>query len=316
MLSDEAEIIVKAGDGGSGRVSFFPGLKSGPNGGNGGRGGDVFIVVNNNHTSLNRYVTKRSYKAENGRPGETFLKSGRDADPLELPVPNGTTVIDSSTGEEVEVNTEHPRVLVCVGGKGGRGNTAFKSSTNTAPRIAEKGEAGQEKKLRLILKLIADCGFIGLPNAGKSSLLNELTAADVKTAPYAFTTLEPNLGVFNGKVIADIPGLIEGASQGRGLGIKFLKHIEKVKLLFHCISVESEDVVHDYKIIRGELESFSPLLVSKPEVILLTKFDLKPVAEIQQKKEQLAPYAKEIYTVSIHDADSIELLKDIITKNV
>ncbi|MBI2338470.1 GTPase ObgE [Candidatus Daviesbacteria bacterium] len=249
MLVDEAEIIIRGGHGGEGRVSFRGKKGGGPDGGNGGKGGDVYARAVSDIYALRQYSGKKVYQAEDGEGGGTEIRSGANGKDLILTVPVGTFLTDEK-GVEVELTEEGQKVLLAKGGLGGRGNESFKSPASTTPRYAQKGLRGQERRLPLKLKLIADLGLIGLPNAGKSSLLNELTNANAKIGNYPFTTLEPNLGVLQGKVIADIPGLIEGASEGRGLGHKFLKHIEKVKLLIHCISSESENPLKDYKIIR------------------------------------------------------------------
>ena len=230
-------------------------------------------------------------------------------------MPVGTLITDEK-GSEIELTTIGQDVLLAKGGLGGRGNESFKSPNNTTPTYAQKGLKGQEKRLKIKLKLIADFGLIGLPNAGKSSLLNEITNANIKIGDYPFTTLEPNLGVLNGKVLADIPGLIEGASEGKGLGHKFLKHIEKVKLLLHCISCESDDPLKDYKIIREELKKFNPDLLNKKEMILLTKSDLKetersPLAA-RTKLKKIGE--KEVIPISIHDWDSIQILTKVLSE--
>ena len=312
MLIDEAEITVLGGNGGSGKASFFPGLKSGPDGGNGGKGGDVYAALSTDITALNRYASQKKYKAKHGYPGGGFLRDGKDGEDLYIPVPPSTTIIDLDTQKEFEITVDNPQVLLCRGGKGGKGNNALKSSTRVAPRVAQAGEVGEQKRFKLILKLIADFGLIGLPNAGKSSLLNELTNAQVKTANYPFTTLEPNLGVVGSKVIADIPGLIEGASKGKGLGIKFLKHIEKVSLLLHCIAADSPNVQQDYVTVRKELEGYSEALLHKQEIIVLTKIDLVSDADITRQINMLSEYKKKNVTLSIHDWDKIEELKHLL----
>lgn len=308
MFIDEAEIVVKGGHGGPGKIAFFP-MKSGPCGGNGGKGGNVYAVVNPNMTDLRKYKERSAYEAEDGEQGGSNRKIGANGKDLYLNVPVNTTVIDLDSSDEVELRKEGEEVLLAQGGEGGLGNDAFKTSTYQTPRKAEPGEEGQGRRLKLILKLIADYGLIGLPNAGKSSLLNELTSANVKTANYPFTTLEPNLGVIDGKVLADIPGLIEGASEGKGLGIKFLKHIEKVKLLLHCISVESEDVEKDYKTVTEELGNYNQEILNKQTIILLTKIDLVTKEEVKKKLKQLKKLDKEVLPISIHDWDSLEELK-------
>lgn len=305
MLIDEVEITLKGGHGGTGKVSFYPKAKAGPDGGNGGRGGDLYIKVVSDLTALNQLSRKKELAAEDGQPGGSFLKSGRDGRDLEIVMPVGTSLIDKDNGEVRELGKIGERVLTCKGGLGGRGNYEFRSSRNTTPMKAQSGLPGEEHRFKVVLKLIADFGLIGLPNAGKSSLLNELTSANVKTAEYPFTTLEPNLGVLDHKIIADIPGLIEGASSGKGLGFRFLKHIEKVGTLLHCISSQSENVVKDYQVVREELGKFNPELLEKPEIILLTKVDLGGL----KKKKKLEKLKRKILSVSIYDWDSIEKLR-------
>ncbi|MDO8573277.1 MAG: GTPase ObgE [Candidatus Daviesbacteria bacterium] len=312
MLIDEVEIILRAGHGGPGRVSFNPGQHSGPNGGNGGKGGDIYLSVTSDLRALNQFSKSKTKEAENGEMGGKFQQSGKDGKDLEIVMPLGTEMNDLQTGEEFILNDLNSRFLICKGGLGGRGNFAFKSSRNTTPKYAQKGLPGRERQLKVELKYIADFGLIGLPNAGKSSLLNELTAANAKIADYPFTTLEPNLGMYNGKVIADIPGLIEGASEGKGLGVKFLKHIEKVKLLLHCVPADSEDVLKDYQVVRNELEKYNADLTKKPEIIILTKNDLIEEKDLQKKIIKLKKFKKEIIPVSIHDWDSLQNLEKLL----
>lgn len=307
MLVDEADIVIRGGHGGAGRVSFRGKKGGGPDGGNGGRGGDVIVRATSDIYALKHYLSSRALEAENGEAGEGEIRSGANGKDLILTMPVGTFITDEK-GEEIELAEEGQEVLLAKGGLGGRGNESFKSPSNTTPKYAQPGLRGQEKRLKLKLKLIADFGLIGLPNAGKSSLLNEITNANAKIGDYPFTTLEPNLGVLNGRVLADIPGLIEGASEGKGLGHKFLKHIEKVKLLIHCISSESDNPLRDYKIVRDELKKFNPGLLDKKEIILLTKSDLKKTKLKKIGKEKVIP-------VSIHDWDSIQELTKILTKS-
>lgn len=312
MFIDEIEISFKAGNGGPGKVSFFPGKHSGPDGGNGGYGGDLYIKVSPHLTNLNNFLGKHLISAPNGVPGGSNNRAGAKGEDLEVGLPIGSLLIDTEKDQEIELSEEGQKVLLCIGGKGGRGNSKFKSSSNTAPTYAQKGLKGQTRHFKILLRMIADFGLIGLPNAGKSSLLNELTNANVSVASYPFTTLQPNLGVLNKKVIADIPGLIEGASAGKGLGIKFLKHIEKVKLLLHCISAESDNIVTDYKTIIKELKEYNPNLLNKEQIILLTKSDLVDKKDLDKKIKQLKKLQTRVLPISIHDFDSLEVLKILI----
>ena len=307
MLVDEVEIIIKGGKGGPGRVAFYSKKGGGPSGGDGGKGGDVYVETSSDLYALSRFMSNPECLAENGQSGGDQQRTGAGGQDLNLKMPIGTVLVDEE-GQEIDLNEFSKRILLAKGGLGGRGNAFFKSSSNTTPRYAQPGLHGEEKKFMVKLKLIADFGLIGLPNAGKSSLLNELTNATAKIGDYPFTTLEPNLGMFGTKVIADIPGLIEGASEGKGLGHKFLKHIEKVHLLLHCISAQSEDSLKDYKIIHQELEKFNPKLLRKPEIILLTKSDLVDKKDLDSKIKKLKKTKKEIIEVSIHDWDSLQVL--------
>ena len=311
MFSDEAKIMVKGGHGGAGRVAFFRNRK-GPSGGNGGPGGNVYAVASSNLTQLETFISKIKYIGENGGPGGPNQRTGKYGEDLFIKVPIGTTFIDVVTKGEITINEKNPKVLLCRGGLGGLGNSAFKSPTNRIPQHAEQGHEGQEKNFKLILRLIANFGLIGLPNAGKSSLLNKLTSANVRTANYPFTTLEPNLGVYNGKILADVPGLIEGASTGKGLGIKFLKHIEKVDVIFHCISVESQNVATEYKTVINELKTYNPKLPEKKSIILLTKIDLIDDSEISKKIKELKKFNKDVLPVSIYNEDSLKKLTKIL----
>lgn len=317
MLIDDVTIKIKAGNGGDGKVSFKRNAqtaKGGPDGGNGGKGGDVYVRGNNDLTLLQQFQFKKSLRAEDGIKGDKNNLYGRKGKDLTILVPFGTRITDLVTKEVFDIEADET-VLLARGGKGGLGNTEFKSATNQTPRFAEKGVLGQERQLRFELRLIADIGLIGLPNAGKSSLLKELTNAVPKIGNYPFTTLEPNLGVFNGIILADIPGLIEGASMGKGLGIKFLKHIEKTKLVVHCIDVTSADLLKDYATVHTELAEYSKDLAKKPEIILLTKTDLISSDELVTKKKMLASLKQKIYTCSIYNFDDLEALKEILSKS-
>ncbi len=308
MFIDEAEITVQGGDGGTGKVAFFIN-KKGPCGGNGGKGGDLYFIANSNVTDLKKFAELTLFKAEDGQVGGSNRRVGRKGRDLYLSVPVNTTIIDKETDKEIALTDIQSTILVCQGGNGGCGNDSFKTPTHRTPRKATPGQKGIEKKITLILRLIAHFGLIGLPNAGKSSLLNELTNAHAKIANYPFTTLEPNLGVIDDKVLADIPGLIEGASTGKGLGIKFLKHIEKVSLLLHCISVESQNIEKDYKTVTEEISKYNKNILLKKSVILLTKSDLISKEEIKEKIKILKKLNSTVIPVSIHDCDSLEELK-------
>ena len=314
MFVDEAEIILKGGHGGAGIVSFGKRMGSGPDGGNGGRGGNVYLLTDADLTLLNQFTAKYLFEADDGHRGGKNRKTGKDGEHLEIRVPIGTSVIDKKSRETLfEMKKIGQRELICVGGKGGRGNYEFRNPRRTTPEFAQPGLSGERRTVVLVLKLIADFGLIGLPNAGKSSLLNELTNARVKVAAYVFTTLYPSLGVFKDKVIADIPGLIEGASFGRGLGVSFLKHIEKVGILLHCISSESKNPAKDYETVAKEMKSYNKKLAKKSEVILITKSDLTDAKALSAIKRKLKKYAPKIIAVSIHDWDSIEDLKNSIS---
>ncbi len=280
---DEAVTEVESGDGGKGCISFrrekfVP--RGGPNGGNGGKGGDVIIEADPNLSTLLDFKYRPSYRAGRGGHGGGSDKNGRNAEPLVLRVPPGTVVHDDETGEVLGDLVEAGATLVAArGGRGGRGNAAFKSSSNQAPRKAEPGEPGEARRLRLELKLLADVGLVGLPNAGKSTLISRISAARPKIAEYPFTTLHPNLGVVaDGRggsfVVADLPGLIAGANRGQGLGHQFLRHISRTRALVHLVDWTSEDPAADAETVTEELRAFEPALLEKPGILALTKADL------------------------------------------
>ncbi len=283
MFFDEAKIYVKAGDGGDGCVSFrrekYVPL-GGPSGGDGGKGGDVYLVANPHLNTLIGFKRRVHFKAQRGAHGRGKGQKGRQGDDVYVEVPPGTVVRDAETGEFIaDLMEEGQKVLVAQGGQGGRGNAAFATSTNQAPRIAERGAPGQERWLYLELKLIADVGIVGMPNAGKSTLLSVVSAARPKIAAYPFTTLEPNLGVvalgdYTSFVMADIPGLIEGAHAGAGLGHEFLRHIERTRMIIHLLDGTSADPLGDYQSINEELALFDPELARKPQLVVLNKMDL------------------------------------------
>lgn len=311
MLITEININFKAGNGGDGKVSFYK-TRRGPNGGNGGRGGSIYITATSDLYALNNLSKTPEIEAESGQHGMFNTKDGRAAKDLEIKLPLGAIITDKDSKEIFEITCKKDRFQLCKGGSGGKGNWEYRSSRNTTPLYAQNGFEGQQRRLNINLKLIADFGFVGFPNAGKSSLLKELTSANPKIGSYPFTTLEPNLGELDGKIIADIPGLIEGASEGKGLGIEFLKHVEKVSLLFHCLSCELKDPEKNYHIIRRELRAYNPELLDKPEIILLTKTDLKSEVEVKSRLNALKSLKKQILPVSIHNWDSLEKLKTLI----
>src|SRR5215831_7306691 len=286
MFIDEVRILVKAGDGGNGclafrREKYVP--RGGPSGGDGGRGGDVVLVATEHENTLLRFRYNPEHKAERGRHGEGSNKTGADGRSIEVAVPVGTVVYDEATGERLhDFAHAGDRFTLARGGRGGRGNARFATSTHQAPTEHEPGRPGDEKRLRLELKLLADVGLVGFPNAGKSTLISRISAARPKIADYPFTTIEPNLGVvelpdYRSFVVADIPGLIEGAHEGHGLGIQFLRHIERTRLLVHLVDVSEEsgrDPVRDFDTILTELASFSEALSAKPMIVIATKMDV------------------------------------------
>ena len=311
MLTTQINIQLVAGKGGNGKVSFYK-IRRGPDGGNGGKGGSIYISATSDIYALSSLAKNAKIKAENGQDGMQNKKSGKNAPDLEIKLPIGSVITDKDGRETFEITNKEDHLLLCRGGWGGKGNWEYRSSTSTTPLYAQKGFEGQRRNLDINLKLIADFGLIGFPNAGKSSLLKELTSANPKIGNYPFTTLEPNLGELNGKIIADIPGLIEGASKGKGLGFNFLKHIERVALLFHCLSCELGDPVGHYRTIRDELQTYNQELADKEEIILLTKTDLKSKKEIRDILKSLKSLKRKILPVSVHDLDSLEKLKALV----
>ena len=315
MITDEVKIKIRAGKGGDGLVAFDKVMMSlGPTGGRGGNGGSVFLEGISDLTALNKYKGKREHYAEEGKRGKANRADGHDGKDLILTVPIGSVLTSLDSGREFEITKPGEKILAAKGGLGGRGNFLFRSPKNTTPKIAELGKPGEEFEFHIELRLIADIGLVGHPNAGKSSLLNELTNARTRVANYAFTTLEPNLGAFGDLIIADIPGLIEGASRGKGLGIKFLKHIQRTKILVHCISAESENPKKDYGVVRKELKDFNEKLTEKKEIILLTKSDLILEKELKKKVALLKRLNPKVFTVSIHDWERLQKVIEILSR--
>ena len=311
MLIDNVKLIVKAGDGGNGAATFLRNgmtSKGGPDGGNGGNGGNVYFQGSSNINDLREFRFKKKIYAEDGIAGGRQKLFGKNAEHLVILVPLGTSVTDTTNGKVYEIVDDKRTLLIARGGQGGRGNTEFKSATNQAPDYSERGTAGQEKELLLELKLIAEIGLIGLPNAGKSSLLSVLTNATPKIANYPFTTLEPNIGMMGKHPIADIPGLIEGAADGKGLGAKFLKHIEKTKILLHCIELTENNVKERYETVRNEFKNFNQSLLEKQEIILLTKTDLVDEKTIKKYKTMFEKKGLQVLTCSLYDQASVESL--------
>ncbi len=319
MLIDDVTITVRSGHGGRGKVAFNKNAKSlGPTGGSGGNGGDIYMEGVSNLDALGQFRYKKVLEAENGEDGKAQFNDGHNADDLTLLVPVGTVIHNLTTEKDTEILAVGEKIRIAKGGLRGKGNFLFRSSRNTTPMQSQPGLPGEEFSLRLELKLIADVGLIGIPNAGKSSLLNTLTRAQSRVANYAFTTLEPNLGVYYDLILADIPGLIEGAATGKGLGIKFLRHVERTEVLFHLISAESENPVADYKTIRKELGAYNKELLKKLEYVFLSKSDISEEKEIKKKLSALKKHKISARALSIIDdksiADVTAILRNLIKK--
>ncbi len=332
MFIDEAKIRVKAGDGGNGcmafrREKFVP--RGGPSGGDGGNGGDVIMESSERHNTLVHFRFNPEYKAQRGRHGEGSNKTGREGEDVLLKVPVGTILYDDDTGEKVH-DFSHPdeRIIVAKGGRGGRGNARFATPVHRAPREHEDGRPGEERNFRLELKLLADVGLVGYPNVGKSTLISRISAARPKIADYPFTTLQPNLGVVVvGKepeeksfVVADIPGLIEGAHTGSGLGMQFLRHIERTRLLVHLVDVSDgsgrPDPVKDFEVIMGELESFGAGLEKKPMLVAASKIDIANKDKLAKLKRFCKKQGLELFPVSAVTGKGIEELKYAMAEKV
>lgn len=312
MFIDYVEIDVAAGDGGPGCISFhrekfIP--KGGPDGGDGGRGGDIIAVTDSNLSTLLDFRYRRHYRAAKGEPGAGALKTGRSAESEVLRVPVGTVIKDLGTGQIIaDMDSPDSRTVLARGGKGGHGNDFYKTAVNQAPRKAQDGFPGEKKKLALELKLLADVGLVGLPNAGKSTILATYSAARPKIADYPFTTLVPNLGIvklreYKSCVMADIPGLIEGASEGKGLGHQFLRHIQRTRLLVYVIDINEMDIEETRATLQKELEEFDPALVGKPSITVITKIDIISESDLKDISEPLPSHYIYISAVA-HKGDA------------
>ncbi len=332
MFIDEAKIRVKAGDGGNGclafrREKFIP--RGGPSGGDGGTGGDIVMESSERHNTLVHFRFNPEYKAQRGRHGEGSNKTGREGVGIVLKVPVGTIVYDDESGELVhDFSSPDDSIVVARGGRGGRGNAQFATSTHQAPREHEDGKPGEDRKLRLELKLLADVGLVGYPNAGKSTLISRISAARPKIADYPFTTLQPNLGVvLVGEaasevsfVVADIPGLIEGAHLGAGLGMQFLRHIERTRLLVHLVDVSDgsgrPDPVKDFEVIQGELESFGAGLATKPLILVASKCDAGNKTKLAKLKKFAKSRSLDFYSISAVTGEGVDKLTYAMSKKV
>lgn len=317
MLIDHVTLTVKAGTGGTGVVRWRreKGIPfGGPAGGDGGKGGDVYFRVVRDIQALSVYKHKKEWEAQAGEAGQKRSMHGSNAEDLYLPVPIGAVIYNREYDKKYEC-LEEGDFIVLRGGKGGLGNEQFKSSTNRTPEEFTKGERGEFATFEIELKLIADVGLIGLPNAGKSSLLNALTRAGAKIGDYPFTTLEPNLGAYFGYVLADIPGLIEGASDGKGLGHKFLRHIKRTSTLVHLVSAENENVGETYTVIRNELGKYDEELLSRHEIVVLSKSDMVTDEEVAVKKKELEKATgKEVLILSLFDETKVKAFGDFLIK--
>ena len=309
MFIDELKFFGKAGRGGNGvvrwrREKFID--KGGPNGGDGGFGGSVYAIAVQDIHLLSKYKHKKKFEAQDGEDGMGGSKHGKDAPDLIIDLPVGSIITNIESGASLSLEKVGEKVLLLKGGQGGFGNERYKSSINTTPEKATNGKIGEEGNFKIELNLFADVGLVGMPNAGKSSLLNSLTNAQAKIGAYQFTTLDPNLGSFYGFTIADIPGLIEGAKEGKGLGVKFLKHIKRTKMIVHLVSFENGDKMMDiYKAIRKELLGYDKALADKDEIILLTKTDMaKDKKEIEKRKKEFGK--KDVFEISLFDDESVK----------
>lgn len=318
MFIDEIKFYAKAGRGGDGvvrwrREKFID--KGGPNGGDGGRGGDVYALTVSDIHILSKYKHKKDFRAENGEDGMGGSRHGKDGKDLIIELPIGSIITNIENGASVSLEEVGQKELLLKGGDGGFGNEHYKSSTNVTPKTASKGLVGEDGNFKIELQLFADVGLVGMPNAGKSSLLNSITNASAKIGNYQFTTLDPNLGDFYGYTIADIPGLIEGASDGKGLGVKFLKHIKRTKMIAHLVSFENEKMMEVYKKIRKELEKYDKVLAGKEEIIILTKSDMvEDLKKIDKTKKVFEKLGVPVFVISLFDDEAVKKFMDGLVK--
>lgn len=313
---DELTIYAKAGDGGDGVVRWRheKGVElGGPAGGDGGRGGHVYAKAVRDVHLLARYRAVKEFAAERGENGGKKSLHGAMGKDLDILLPVGSIITNKKTGQQISLYEEGERVLLLSGGQGGRGNESFKSSVNRSPQKATPGKLGEDAEFYIEVELIADIGLIGFPNAGKTSILNVLSNARGKVGDYPFTTLEPNLGECFGYIIADVPGLVEGAAEGKGLGHKFLRHIRRTKILVHLVSLENENLLDAYKTVRKELKEFDPVLLEKKEIVVITKTDIThDAATLKKDIQKLKKLASIVTTMSLYDDKDIQALQKII----
>lgn len=319
MFVDELDFTAKAGDGGDGVVRWLS-LKfrpqAGPAGGDGGKGGDVYVRAVRDVALLSKYKGAKAFEADNGEAGRSKSQYGKASNDIYIDLPVGSIITNKATGIELELNQEGETIKILRGGPGGLGNVNFKSATNQAPLQATKGKLGEKGEFHVELRLTADVGLIGLPNAGKSTLLNSLTNARSAIGAYPFTTIDPHLGAFYGYTIADIPGLIEGAATGKGLGHKFLRHVRKTKMLLHLVALDSADVYQDYVTIRDELAAYDKDLLNKKEWVILTKTDLIEEGTLSEIKKLFDKNENRVFITSVVDDESIKYLSDELIKEL